>query len=113
MAKEQFDRFYARAAKLERARGLGYGFEAVGTLGRSHYVRPHRRRLNFIAPAVVIACCFFGVKATMHADLGHEGYDLRVERMIGSGGLEHIGGLMMQADPVTVWLSDRMGQYLG
>lgn len=113
MAKEQFNDFYARAARIERARDIGHGFEAVGTLGRSHYYRAQRRRLNYIGPAVVIFACFFGVKAAMHYDVGHDSYQERVERMTASNLLERMGGYMMQADPVTVWLSDRLNQYLG
>lgn len=114
MAQEQHDKFYARAARLERSRALGHGFEAVGTLGRSHYHRAQRRHFSFIGPVLVVATCFFAVKVAMHYDVGHDSYQDRVERMIAADAPgQKMGGFLMQADPVTVWLSDRIRQYLG
>ena len=44
MAGQDYSEFYARLVRLERARAKGYGFEADGTLGRSYYYKPPRKR---------------------------------------------------------------------
>lgn len=98
--------FYGRIARIERARAQGYGFEASGTLGRSHSnTRPAQRRSPVLRIVVLVAVCAFGLKAAIHATVGPENYQQRVERLVSGEGFDRLGGWLMQADPVTVWLS--------
>lgn len=103
--------FYGRIARIERARAKGYGFEAAGTLGRASYqVRPTHRRNPTFRIIVLVAVCAFGLKAAIHQTVGPDSYRQRVERLMTGEGFDRFGGWLMQADPVTVWLSDQIGQ---
>lgn len=102
MAGQDYSEFYARLVRVERARAKGYGFEADGTLGRSYYYKPPRKRSRLIGPLLVILACGTGLKASMYYKLGSASYLDRVERMRAGEGFERFGGALMQADPVTV-----------
>ncbi len=113
MADQDFTEFYDRVARIEKARAKGYGFEADGTLGRSHYHRPVRRKRRLVAPFVMLLACFLCLKAALHYQIGNDIYGLRVESMRSSdSGMERVAGMLMQADPLTVWLSNQFQQQL-
>ena len=112
MADQDLTEFYERVARVEKARAKGYGFEAEGTLGRSHYHRPARKTPRIFGPLCVVVSCFFAVKAVMHQEVGDALYRQRVEQMQASTGIERLGGIIMQADPVTLWLSRQLGALL-
>lgn len=112
MADQDFTEFYDRVARVEKARAKGYGFEADGTLGRSHFARPARRKRRLIAPLIMLVVCFLGLKAALHHQIGRDVYALRVDSMrLSDSGMEQIAGFLMQADPATLWLSDRIADY--
>lgn len=112
MADQDLTEFYERVARIEKARAQGFGFEAEGTLGRSHYYRPTRRTPRIIGPLFVVIACFFAVKAAMHQEVGDALYRQRVDQMRASSGIERLGGIIMKADPVTLWLSRQLGALL-
>ncbi|SEN12373.1 hypothetical protein SAMN04488103_103169 [Gemmobacter aquatilis] len=105
MAGQDLSEFYARLARIEDARAKGHGFEADGTLGRSYYTKPSRKRSRLIGPLLVILACGTGLKASMYYQIGSASYLDRVERMRESEGFARLGGFLMQADPVTVQTS--------
>lgn len=106
--------FYNRVGRLQKAHAAGYGFEAVGTLGRSHYSRRTRkRRKNFVLPLLFVGMAVFGLKGTIHYHVGAETYETRVSSMGSGEGFDRLGAVLMQADPVTVWLSGKMREHLG
>ncbi|WP_151717751.1 hypothetical protein [Gemmobacter serpentinus] len=113
MADQDFNEFYARVARVEKARAKGYGFEADGTLGRSHYQRPARRRKRFLAPLLVTLGVFFCLKGTLMYQIGQHVYGERVTQMrAAESGMERVAGSIMQADPVTIWIAARIEQAL-
>ncbi|MBT9244545.1 hypothetical protein KM031_05865 [Gemmobacter fulvus] len=112
MAEQNLSEFYDRVARVEKARALGYGFEADGTLGRSYYFKPVSRRRRILGPLLIVLACGFGLKAAMHHQVGDSAYHDRVMAMQASDGFERLGGVLMQADPVTLWLSDQIRHYL-
>ena len=108
----QLQDFYARIARVEAAHARGLGFEANGTLGRSHYHRPERRRFTLLKPLLVTLLCVTTLKAVILNEIGTETYTARVAELTAGAGVDRIGGYLMTADAATVWLSGRMEQYL-
>lgn len=108
MAEQNLVEFYARAARIEKARAQGFGFEAEGALGRSHYQRPKRRRLPVLAPVVVLLLCLVGLKVALLNQLGAATYDARVSAMQAKGGIAGLGAGLMAVDPVTAWTSAQL-----
>ena len=104
--------FYRRIARLEAAHARGLGFEAEGTLGRSHYNRPQRRKFSLVKPLLLAAFCVTGLKAVIHQEIGSQTYDARVTELKSSTGFDRIGGYLMTPDPATLWLSGTMDRYL-
>ena len=106
MADQDFTEFYDRVARIEKARANGYGFEADGTLGRSHYHKPTRRKRRFLAPLFMLVLCFLTLKGVLHSQIGPEIYAQRIGQMrLADSGMERIAGFLMQADPATQWIS--------
>ncbi len=100
--------FYKRAAQLERDRARGLGFEAPGTLGRSYYRRRAQRR-SLLWPALLLLAAGFVMKGAILSATGADVYDARVAELRSAPGVvEQIGGWIMQADPVTLWLADKI-----
>ncbi len=106
MAGPNFSDFYGRVARIERARAKGYGFEAPGTLGRSYYQRPVARRRSVVGPILFMLVCGFLLKGVMYHQIGSATYGERVAALQAGQGVERVGGWLMQAEPVTIYVSD-------
>lgn len=113
MTGPDWDDFHSRIARLEKARAKGHGFEAKGTLGRSYYSRRSRRRPAFLGPLLIVLICGFSLKGVIHFKIGAGIYDARVERLMSGEGFDRLGGVLMQADPATLFISDRLRRFLG
>jgi hypothetical protein len=110
MADPNMVDFYKRASRLERDRARGRGFEAPGTLGRSYYYRPAPPRRSMLWPALFLIAAAFVIKAGIFYATGPGIYNERVANLQAStGSVERVGGWLMQADPVTIWLADKIG----
>lgn len=108
MADPNMADFYDRVNRFERTRRQGFGFEAPGTLGRSHYTRENKSRRGWLAPAFLAALVVFAIKAGIYYGVGAESYQIRVDRLLTAEGIDRVGGWLMQADPVTLWMADQM-----
>ncbi len=108
MADPNLIDFYSRVARFERARSDGYGFDAPGTLGRSYYQRKARPRRGILGPLLLVALCGFGLKGAILHTVGSESYNLRVEHLLAGEGFDRLGGWLMQADPVTRFVADKI-----
>lgn len=108
MSNENLRKFNARITRLERAHVAGLGFEAQGTLGRSHYAPRRGIQFPLMGPMLVIVSLVCVFKALAHVQLGAELYQARVDAMWGGPGLEWLGALLMQPDPVTLWMSSHI-----
>lgn len=108
MANPNMTDFYGRVARIEKARAKGYGFEAAGTLGRSHYRKPAPRRRSLIGPILFLALCAILLKGTMYQQLGDVTFNNRVADLMAGDGMEKVGGWLMQADPLTVYTAGRI-----
>ena len=100
--------FQKRIARIERARALGRGFEAEGTLGRSFYHKPARksRRLPLVQPLFSIFVLGTTLKALMILNVGIPDYLSRVEALTSGDGFGRLGSWVMQADPITLATAD-------
>ncbi|MGV8987518.1 MAG: hypothetical protein ACOH2H_14695 [Cypionkella sp.] len=108
MADSNIGDFYNRVARIERARKKGYGFEAAGTLGRSHYARPVPRRRSAVGPVLFLLACGFLLKGTMYSQVGPDLYNQRVSALMAGEGIDRVGGWLMQADPVTLYAAGKI-----
>jgi len=99
--------FYERVGRLKVAHAEGYGFEAVGVLGRSHYRKPVRKnRMKLVFPVVFFLMAAFGVKGSIHFFVGGQTYDSRVASMQQGEGFDKLGAALMAPDRLTLWISE-------
>lgn len=111
MADPNMVDFYKRAARLERDRARGRGFEAPGALGRSYYYRPAPARRSVLWPALFLVAAGFLLKGGILYATGMDTYQARVADLQAAPGVvEQAGGWLMQADPLTVWVSDKIAE---
>ena len=102
MADPNMVDFYDRAMRVERMRRKGYGHEAKGTLGRSHYARDAKPGRGWLMPTLFAVGCAFVLKAGIYTSVGAQSYEDRVALLQSGQGFDPVGGWLMQADPVTV-----------
>ncbi len=102
--------FYARVAKFEKSQAQGYGHEAPGTLGRSvtYGLRKTRRRIRTM-PLVLVVLAAVGLKATILHSVGVAAYETRVAALEAGQGFDRLGGWLMQVDPVTAFVAEKIG----
>ncbi len=100
--------FYSRVSRIEKAHAKGYGFEATGTLGRSSSAHRKARSLKFIKPLVFAMLVGAGLKGMIHYYVGSETYQTRVDALVLGEGFDPVGAWIMQADPVTLWISGQL-----
>jgi hypothetical protein len=112
MADPNMTDFYRRVSRIEQMRAKGYGFEAAGTLGRSHHNRRPARRRSVLGPILFVLFCVFLMKGTMYHEVGADTYNARVASLMSGQGVDHFGGLIMQADPVTVFVAGKLDELL-
>ena len=102
--------FYGRVARFERERANGYGFDTKGTLGRSHCEKKSRPHKSWRGTALLVVFCVFGVKGAILQSVGGQAYDNRVAGLQAGEGFDRLGGWLMQADPVTVFVAEKITQ---
>ena len=107
--------FYGRVSRIKKARAKGYGFEAVGTLGRSYYTQhaPTRSKMALLKPALIVLFSAFGLKGAIHYQIGGSVYSERVAQLKSGEGFDRLGGFLMQADPVTMFVSAKLQETIG
>ncbi|MFZ1468050.1 MAG: hypothetical protein WAT09_03625 [Paracoccaceae bacterium] len=97
--------FHGRIARIEKARAKGYGFEAKGTLGRSATYHRERPLMRLVKALSLVLLTSIGLKGVIHYYVGAAVYDERVTTMMLGEGFDRLGGTLMQADPVTLTIS--------
>lgn len=108
MADPNLTDFYGRVARIERARAKGYGFEAPGTLGRSYYYRPAAKRASILWPVLLLLLSAFVLKGAIYHEVGAESYNERVTALMAGEGIDRVGGWLMQVEPMTLYISDKI-----
>ncbi len=104
--------FYSRVARIEKSHAKGYGFEAPGTVSRKVAGRGGSRLLKLAKPVVLVLAMGVGLKAVIHYFVGAQTYENRVSALAAGDGFDPVGAWLMQADPVTLWLSGQMQSVL-
>lgn len=112
MADPNLSDFYGRLGRIQKAHKKGYGFEAVGTLGRSYYTKQARRRPSFIGPIVVVLLGVIGLKGAIRYSVGSATYDQRVAALQKGDSVERLGAYIMSADPATLFVSARIRELM-
>lgn len=110
MADPNLADFYGRVARFERARANGYGFDAEGTLGRSYFVKKSRPHKSWRGTVLLVLICAFGMKGVILQSVGGQAYNNRVAGLQAGEGFDRLGGWLMQADPVTVFVAEKITQ---
>jgi hypothetical protein len=100
--------FYSRVTRIEKARAHGYGFEAPGTLGLSHYHRTTRKRMPIVGPLFVVIVMSLFLKGAILYKIGEATYETRVAELMSGSDFDKVGGWLMQADPATIWVSEKI-----
>lgn len=100
--------FQGRLRRIDSIHRSGGGFEATGTLGQSYYSDLRRRRSvgRWLLPLALVLASVILVKGAVHAQIGGATYDSRIEAMRTGDTADRIGAYVLQADPLTVRVSD-------
>ena len=109
MADPNLTDFYSNVARFEQKRAKGYGFDAAGTLGRSHFQKTAKRR-SFLMPLLFVLCAGIGLKALIYQSVGAKTYEQRVQALQVGEGFDRLGGWLMQADPATVFVAGQISK---
>lgn len=110
MVDRNMQDFYGRLGRIDRIHEAGGGFEAEGALGMSYYNtrrKPARRR-GFLGPVVLVMLTVIAIKAAVLASIGPERYEERIAALRAGTGAEQAGAWVLQADPLTAVLADRL-----
>ncbi|WP_372840932.1 hypothetical protein [Phaeovulum sp.] len=115
MVDHNLQNFYTRLERIERINLAGGAFEAVGTLGRSAYaaLRPRRRRrMVWLRPLAIILLSFLVIKGGLHAQLGADTYNQRLNLLRAGTPVEQVGAWVLGADALTLMVSAQLRPYL-
>lgn len=110
MVDRNLQSFYGRLGRIEQIHDAGGGFEAKGALGMSYY-KSHRRparRVGLLAPLVLVLMTVVAIKSAVYASIGPEAYATRIEGMREGSSVERVGAYVLQADPLTVMIAERV-----
>ena len=105
MADPNLKDFYVRLGRIEKIRRSGGGFEAVGTLGLSHFSRTNRQSIPIFRPLLVLFIAIIAIKGIIHHQVGADTYVARVDALHQGGTVDQVGAFIMQADPLTLFVS--------
>ena len=73
--------------------------------------RRYRARRGFpLRGLVLLLLGFFAFKGYMISNIGEEGYEQRIQALAEGTTIEQMGAKVMQADPVTAFLTDAFGK---
>lgn len=101
--------FYNRVADYQKSHDKGFGHEAPGTLSRSvTYGNVRKRRRVRILPLVFVVFATVVLKASILHSVGEGVYQERVDRLTAGEGFDRLGGWLMQVDPVTAIVADKI-----
>lgn len=110
MVDRNMQNFYGRLGRIEDIHDAGGGFEADGTLGMAYYKARQRpaRRFGLLGPLVLVAMTVVAIKAAVFAAIGPERYAERLGALSAGSQAEMAGAWVLQADPLTVALADKL-----
>lgn len=110
MSASQFNEFERRMRRINRRHSkLSQGYVTAVNSDGLVVAKPQRRSargtLRGVALIVIVVMLF---KGFLHAQLGAQAYEERVEALAAGTMIEKAGAFAMAADPVTLWLSSKV-----
>ncbi|SNX69222.1 hypothetical protein SAMN05878503_103209 [Cereibacter ovatus] len=95
------DDFRDRLSRIEAAHAKGFGSKAPRALGRPRHAPSPRRGRRVLGPVLVLLVVGVMLKGALLWRIGPDSYDARVATLMQGEVFDRMGGLLMQADPVT------------
>ncbi len=108
MADPNLVDFYDRVGRISAAHKRGVSFEAAGTYGRSARTRKSKSRRSIFGPLIFVTLAMFCLKGSLYYMAGGAAYENRVEAMMAGEGFDRLGGMFMQADPITLFVAKKI-----
>ena len=110
MSASQFNEFERRMRRINRRHSkLSQGYVTAVNSDGLVVAKPQRRSargtLRGVALIVIVVMLF---KGFLHAQLGAQAYEDRVEALAAGTMIEKAGAFAMAADPITLWLSTKV-----
>lgn len=105
----QHREFGSRVKRIDRRhRKLADGYvSSVSTDGLVVAVPRSRRMRVPFAGLALLALGIIGFKGIVHSQLGPTAYEARIDRLAQGSQVEKVGAWVMQADPLTLWVSEQ------
>lgn len=111
---EHIGEFRSRLSRLERKyKGMSAGYDAKLRSDGLIVITPRKakRRVAWV-PMAVFLLGFVVFKGFLMVSLGASSYDERVARLQDGTGVEQVGAFVMQADPLSTLVANKMGTVL-
>ncbi|MEQ9041630.1 MAG: hypothetical protein RIE24_25170 [Silicimonas sp.] len=110
MSASQFDEFERRMRRINRRHSkLSQGYVTAVNSDGLVVAKPQRRgnrgMLRGLAMIVIVMMLF---KGFLHAQLGAQSYQDRIEALAAGTVIEQAGAYFMVADPITLWISSKV-----
>jgi hypothetical protein len=96
--------FESRLKRVVKMHARGLGFEAQGTLGRSHYNK-RKHHVPIVTPVLTLIFGLYGFKTLIFHNLGASTYGEHLEQLHEAGGMRQVVAILMQPEPVTLGIS--------
>lgn len=111
---DQYREFDSRLKRIDRRhRKMAQGYVASMNRDGLLVAVPRRRRMRVpFAGLALVAVGIIAFKGFMHAQLGDTAYEARVAGLAAGSAVEKAAGWVMQADPVTLWVSEKVATLL-
>lgn len=111
MADAQLQTFGKRVNRINKQHTkLSRGYVTVVGKDGLLIARPRRTQMRFPWKALaLLVALVFVFKAMIFASLGDAQYAERVGNLNAGTSVEQVGGWVMQADPLTIWLAELIG----
>ena len=114
MSASQFDEFDRRMRRITRRHTkLSRGYVTTVNDDGLVVAKPKRKsRRGTLRGLAIVVIALMVFKGFLHNQLGAAAYENRVEGLSNGSAFEKAGGILMSADPLTVWLSGKIGGFL-
>ena len=110
MSASQFDEFDRRVRRISRRQTkLSHGYVTTVTDDGMVVAKPKRKtRWGTLRSLILLAIIMVVFKGVLHARLGAENYQARIEALSAGTAVEQAGAWVMAADPLTVLISGQV-----
>ena len=113
MSASQYDEFDRRMRRITRRHTkLSHGYVTSVNDDGLVVAKPKRKRRGTLRGVAIVVLVMMVFKGFLHSQLGAAAYGERVAALSNGSAFEKAGGVLMAADPITVWLSARISGLL-